>query len=284
MKKKFDSFRILITLSFFLKCLIAKSQSDTVIFYNNNFEPLSTDSGSLFKTFRTKVRKKLWRLETYKFDGRNWVFKPRLSSEIKKLNDTTYSLNVTGFVKDKNSYSIILKPVSGGLHVKNKTNGIVTFEGKSLTFFPLIYDGLTAEFDWETGRKISEEEYLKGKETGTNIAYLENGEKIFDIANNVDSMPIYNNGLNPTHYFEGNSHYPKRVSLNDKQEVFVTLLVDTSGFVRDPRLLNTLFPPCDEEALNIIAKTNGLWKPGKHKGFKRVVRMNVRVVFTRENN
>ncbi|MDO5978799.1 energy transducer TonB [Flavivirga spongiicola] len=67
-------------------------------------------------------------------------------------------------------------------------------------------------------------------------------------------------------------------STSIKGKVFVQFVIDKDGNVIDPKILRSLSPECDEQALKII-KSMPKWIPGEHLGQKVAVQLIYPIIF-----
>lgn len=102
--------------------------------------------------------------------------------------------------------------------------------------------------------KITESAQSKSSET--------EGEQAFDF---VDVMPQYPGGSSSLSRFISSKLVYPNTALRNKIEgvVIVGFVVDKEGKVRNPRILKSLYPACDEEALRVIRLIDQ-WIPAKN--------------------
>ncbi len=86
---------------------------------------------------------------------------------------------------------------------------------------------------------------------------------------------------NLTDFIADQIEYPEEARHQMVQgRVVVSFLIDTVGKINEAKVVKSLGYGCDEEALNAVLATSGLWIPGKTSGKKVVAIMTVPVVFT----
>ena len=95
-------------------------------------------------------------------------------------------------------------------------------------------------------------------------------EKVFEV---VEQMPSYPGGMEALMKFlTENIHYPKEAENKGIQgHVVAKFVVDTDGSLRDPKIIKSVDPLLDKEALRII-NAMPKWIPGKQNG--KVVPVN----------
>lgn len=95
----------------------------------------------------------------------------------------------------------------------------------------------------------------------------------------VEKEPTLKEGT-LTDFIVKNIVYPKdAIERKIEGKVFVTFIVDTVGKVVDPKVLKGIGYGCDEEAVDVISETSGLWNPGEVKDKKVRVRLTVPISF-----
>lgn len=83
----------------------------------------------------------------------------------------------------------------------------------------------------------------------------------------VEQMPLFPGGDKALIQWIGrNVHYPEVATANgDQGTVYVQFVVGKDGMVTDTRVLRTLSPALDQEALRVINKMPR-WEPGRQRG------------------
>jgi len=110
-----------------------------------------------------------------------------------------------------------------------------------------------------------------------NTAEVNEEPQVYD---RVEEMPEYPGGrLQLNDDIEGALVYPAEAKgLNIVGKVFVQFVVDSEGYVVDAKVIRSIHPILDEEALNAV-KALRQWKPGFHNGKAVNVRQVVPVNF-----
>ena len=95
----------------------------------------------------------------------------------------------------------------------------------------------------------------------------EKTEKQDDVYENVDQMPEYPGGQDSLiSFISKNVEYPAEAQENKAQgKVFVNFVVDESGNVTNARVIRSVDPDLDKEALRVINLMEN-WIPGKENG------------------
>ena len=119
----------------------------------------------------------------------------------------------------------------------------------------------------------SQGEVLKAKEV---IASVEE-EKVFDI---VEQMPEFPGGPQALFtWLSQNVKYPAIAEENGVEgRVIVTFVVERDGSIADVRVVKSVDPSLDKEAVRVV-KSMPRWIPGKHKGSAVRVKYTVPVTF-----
>lgn len=83
----------------------------------------------------------------------------------------------------------------------------------------------------------------------------------------VDEMPEFPGGVNALRSFlSQHVRYPIEAQKNDIQgKVFVTFVVEKDGSIKMPKVVQSVDPFLDKEALRVV-KLMPKWVPGKYKG------------------
>jgi TonB family protein len=122
---------------------------------------------------------------------------------------------------------------------------------------------------WEGGKEISAECY---SETGTPVPCAE--------YQYVEKMPVYPGGQQALlQYVVSTTRYPREaLKKNQQGRVFVTFVVDETGYVRYARIKKGVSPELDAEALRVM---NGLarFEPAQQNGETVPVHFTVPVTF-----
>lgn len=103
------------------------------------------------------------------------------------------------------------------------------------------------------------------------ISYM--GEKVYF---NVDEFPTFQSKAYGTfrEYIKENLRYPEQAKENKiTGKVYVQFIVDYNGEVSHARVIRSVDPLLDEEAIR-VTKSSPTWEPGKHEG------KNVNIQFT----
>jgi len=106
--------------------------------------------------------------------------------------------------------------------------------------------------------------------------------------NDCDVKPMFLTSSDPTFFLEKWVYqylrYPKYAVDNGIQgRVFVDLIIDESGNVRDVKVSRGIHTALDEEAVRVIS-ASPKWRPGRHRGKKVSVALTIPVDFRLEKN
>ena len=111
----------------------------------------------------------------------------------------------------------------------------------------------------------------------TSTAQTKKNDMVFDV---VEVMPQYPGGqIAMLKYIMKNIKYPKQIMEEGIQgRVTVSFIVEKDGRVSNVRLLRSVQPSLDKEAIRVV-KSMPKWTPGKHNGKPVRVQFNLPVMF-----
>jgi len=111
----------------------------------------------------------------------------------------------------------------------------------------------------------------------TSTAQTKKNNMVYDV---VEVMPQYPGGqIAMLKYIMENIKYPKQIMEEGIQgRVTVRFIVEKDGRVSNVRLLRSVQPSLDKEAIRVV-KSMPKWTPGKHNGKPVRVRFNLPVMF-----
>lgn len=111
----------------------------------------------------------------------------------------------------------------------------------------------------------------------TSTAQTKKNNMVYDV---VEVMPQYPGGqIAMLKYIMENIKYPKQIMEEGIQgRVTVSFIVEKDGRVSNVRLLRSVQPALDKEAIRVV-KSMPKWTPGKHNGKPVRVRFNLPVMF-----
>ncbi|ADB40398.1 TonB family protein [Spirosoma linguale] len=97
-----------------------------------------------------------------------------------------------------------------------------------------------------------------------------------------EQQPEFPGGMSGLGQFlSSNLRYPpKAQKANVEGQVAVSFVVCTDGTLCDYEILKSVNPDLDREAVRVVKKMNGLWKPGYQRGEKVRVKYNLPINFT----
>ena len=142
-------------------------------------------------------------------------------------------------------------------------------------FTALVSIIVTPVYGQVNQRKMeSQGEVLKAKEV---IAREVEEEKVFDV---VEQMPEFQGGPQALFtWLSQNVKYPAIAEENGVEgRVIVTFVVERDGSIADVRVVKSVDPSLDKEAVRVV-KSMPRWIPGKHKGSAVRVKYTVPVTF-----
>ncbi len=102
---------------------------------------------------------------------------------------------------------------------------------------------------------------------GTALQAQENDKKKGDVYNIVEEMPEYPGGIDGLKEFMvANIKYPEQARKNKVEgKVFVSFVVGKNGSVSNAKVVRSVDPELDKEALRVVNAMEK-WTPGKEKG------------------
>lgn len=111
----------------------------------------------------------------------------------------------------------------------------------------------------------------------TSTAQTKKNNMVYDV---VEVMPQFPGGqIAMLKYIMENIKYPKQIMEEGIQgRVTVSFIVEKDGRVSNVRLLRSVQPSLDKEAIRVV-KSMPKWTPGKHNGKPVRVRFNLPVMF-----
>ena len=111
----------------------------------------------------------------------------------------------------------------------------------------------------------------------TSTAQTKKNNMVYDV---VEVMPQFPGGqIAMLKYIMENIKYPKQIMEEGIQgRVTVSFIVEKDGRVSNVRLLRSVQPLLDKEAIRVV-KSMPKWTPGKHNGKPVRVRFNLPVMF-----
>ena len=111
----------------------------------------------------------------------------------------------------------------------------------------------------------------------TSTAQTKKSNMVYDV---VEVMPQFPGGqIAMLKYIMENIKYPKQIMEEGIQgRVTVSFIVEKDGRVSNVRLLRSVQPSLDKEAIRVV-KSMPKWTPGKHNGKPVRVRFNLPVMF-----
>jgi len=126
-----------------------------------------------------------------------------------------------------------------------------------------------------------EKKKLKSVEIEQPIEFRLDGKNTSEVYDMVAEAPQFPGGSKAMReYLKTNMRYPQIAKENGIQgRVILQFVVDETGKVRDPKILRSVDPALDAEAIRLV-EAMPLWTPGKQDGKAVAVRFTVPVVFS----
>jgi TonB family protein len=185
------------------------------------------------------------------------------------------------------SYMLDFWEINGRQLVKNSNGWLVrnlkSEPQKTYTEQGQLTDGLkTGKWTgkWADSTLFYEERYENG--TIKEAFALYDGQKV--AYTEVQKQPEFEGGIAALMTFLGETmKYPRRASrMNISGKVYLTFVITSKGEVADVTLVKGFDADCDEEAIRVVKKMTGLWKPGLYRGKLVNVKYNLPISFVLE--
>lgn len=139
--------------------------------------------------------------------------------------------------------------------------------------------------DSTNGKKKEPKKKSKEEEPVVEIINIENvvveeSEKENDIFQVVENMPEFPGGLQECmNWLQKNLKYPAIAAENSVQgRVIMQFIVNKDGSITDPKVVRSLDPSCDKEAIRLV-KAMPKWKPGMQHGKTVRVKYTLPIMF-----
>lgn len=113
----------------------------------------------------------------------------------------------------------------------------------------------------------------------TTLKSMAEPEEVFYV---VEDMPKFQGAETNTfrQYIADNLRYPSEAATKGIQgRVFVRFTVDTKGNVKDINVLKSPDESLSREAIRVVARSNGLWTPGRQRGVEVNVSFTFPIIF-----
>lgn len=196
----------------------------------------------------------------------------------------TYQYHLLGLKQNQpaaanlyNNFSVL--PLKNRIKMLNRKRTRNIMRSKYLMFIPVTALLILFSNCTNTGKEESTEEKAEVKYIPTEVKpdTVDIANAVFDM---VEEMPEFKGGNKALmDYLAANLQYPKGAETKGTQgRVIVQFIVNTDGSIDNAKVLRSVDPELDAEALRVI---NGMpkWKPGTQKGEPVRVKYTVPVVF-----
>lgn len=196
----------------------------------------------------------------------------------------TYQYHLLGLKQNQpaaanlyNNFSVL--PLKNRIKMLNRKRTRNIMRSKYLMFIPVTALLILFSNCTNTGKEESTEEKAEVKYVPTEVEpdTVDIANAVFDM---VEEMPEFKGGNKALmDYLAANLQYPKGAETKGTQgRVIVQFIVNTDGSIDDAKVVRSVDPELDAEALRVI---NGMpkWKPGTQKGEPVRVKYTVPVVF-----
>jgi TonB family protein len=264
--------KIHFTLIAFFICSLANSQEDTIIYYNT-LDSVVDDINLAIRYEQVIKKRRNYKICNFKLQKEKW--KKEVCKTIKEVDKDLYSISTNKSFWE--SYKrVILKKIDSTFLVSNYINDKLIEQGYCTNIFPLVKTG-----EWLTyspdGYLLSQDTYVNNYQKN-NIRYQKDG--ILDISNAfnlAEEMPQFNGKDYNTfrRAISENLNYPTFAAENHISGiVLIQFVIMENGKLEGLKIIKSVHPLLDEEAIRTINKIKHNWTPGYTEG------KPVRVLFT----
>ena len=212
-------------------------------------------------------------------DGKKYLlhFKPRGVVAFEK--DAAYEAKCKEIAKDyklhPERYQDLTKEVNGGHYYIDKSGNEWVFETEGGGFHVLEDEGVYMLFD--ELKFVRKKDAQTRKELSRGSSSDVKDDKVYDV---VEQMPSFPGGPSALfEYLAKSIKYPVAAKENGVQgRVIVTYVVECDGSITDVRVVKSVDPSLDKEAIRVV-KSMPKWVPGMQKGTPVRVKYTVPVTF-----
>ena len=150
---------------------------------------------------------------------------------------------------------------------------------KVLALLPIV--GMTLALNAETVNDYvydnSQQQPQKKQPQKKKVVKKVDNDKVFDVVEEMPKFPGGDEGM--MQFLNSEVKYPKEALEKGTQgRVVVTFIVNTDGSVSDPKVVKSVNPALDAEAIRVV-NAMPKWTPGKQRGYTVRVKFTIPVTF-----
>jgi TonB family protein len=251
-------------------------QNDTMVYYKNLGAITENKQEAIGYAKLSKKTKSNYVIDYYDKVDNQWI---KTSSEkFKRIADSAFQVgssakNIRYFQK-----------IDSGYLIKDYSNSILQYEGKSKLIFPLIRFGDCKSYSESTGKIRNEAKYINNQMIA-NRYWINEKDFIDDVFFRVDKIAEYKGGdKSIIKFINENVVYPEEARIkNIEGKVFIGFIIMADGSIKGEHILKGVNFYLDQEALRIVKLIPNKWIPALIGDKKVNMAFSVPVTFQLKN-
>lgn len=259
---------------------ILYSQSKGTYYFSNIGELCDKVDGTKKVKIKKKGKREFIEQDYNKLDNK-WE-KTNAYKEYDFINDSTIIIDsyINGELKNTIRRNFFKSKENVFSFIDYKLDSIVDFKGNTSMLLPLVLEGEI--FDYYKNGNIRFKAIYSNNRLVSNERWKENGDK--DIDNvyeyfQVEVKPTFSGG-SLSDFISKNIKYPKEaINNNISGRVYIQFIVMEDGSLDGFRILRSIHPLLDEEAIRLFKESNMDWNPGMINGNNVRVEFNLPINF-----
>ena len=250
----------------FLSVTHAFAQQDTTIFFSKKGSPVNSKKDAESYQAVKQSGDSLFTLTPNYLRNGKWVETEK--SIFHRVNDSVFLVNVTYPSGKTDTFYRQVHRSDTGFFISDLRKGILTSRGFSYLIAPLVKQGIWIYYLPETGGLDRDESFSNNQITETRYWDEESNTFITDVMTVAESAPEYKEGDEALYkLLTSQIVYPDEAKEKGEQgRVFVSFIVMENGSLKRIRVIHGPSASLNDEALRVIALTDGDWKPATNKG------------------
>jgi len=256
------------------------AQRDTTIYFSKSGQPVAgKPEADQYQTF-TETKDNQFNLTTSKFRDRKWI--ETESSMFIPLNDTAYLITRKSWAGVQDTLYRQVQPVDSGFIISDFRQEILVARGFSRLVAPLIKEGLWIYYVPEHGGLDCDESYRNNELKEIRYWDEDTDSFITDVYTVAEVNPQFKGGDQALYEFLASQIvYPEEAKSKGQQgRVFVNFIIMEDGSVKRVKLLHAPSSILGQEAVRVVALTDGRWTPAMHRGAPVRTSYNLPIKFT----
>lgn len=268
------------TIAFLMIVQVGYCQKDTIIYYKSNNKPATKDEAIKYIDIHQR-KKDCFDIRTFEKVENKWV-------ELVDKEIAYISIDSSMKILTENDMLITKRILRKYSRFNNNfqvrefyENGKLSREGVSKSLLPLHFEGEVKTY-YESGQPKSIEVYLDNQMI-SNQNWLENGTPyVNNIFTTVDVAPEYPGGITRfRQYIARSLQYPEKAQEGGIQgKVIVQFVIKENGDIDGVRVVHSINPELDNEALRVVKSLSKKWIAGILDGKNVNVLMRFPVTFS----